>query len=314
MATDRAGATSGHDVYAFGVVAPSTLVVLDDDYPPSGGYAEVEAVHRSFGGEAAGSAAVLARLGVSTKLDGNWLGDDDASSHAIALLTDAGVDCRRIRRRADTRSVREVVISGAGERTVLGTYRQLAVTAAWGDPSYDDIAASRVVCLDPFFAEASLQAARWCRAAGTPYVTIDVPPDSEIGHGADVLVVSEEYATRELGDRDPRSLLAAYTDRCGGLVVLTHGADAIVSGRSGEPPLVSAPFAVDVRDTTGAGDSFRAGVIFAMLRGDDDPTLVRVASAVAGMVCERSPGTVDSPTAGELRRFLDERGEPGVPR
>ena len=28
-----------HDVYAFGVFAPSTLIVLEDDYPPSGGYA-----------------------------------------------------------------------------------------------------------------------------------------------------------------------------------------------------------------------------------------------------------------------------------
>ena len=190
-----------HEVYVFGMIAPSTLIVLHDDYPPSGGYAEIAGVYPSFGGEAAGSAHVLARLGVDTKLDGTWLGHDQPSSFAVEALSGAGVDCRAIRR--GTKSVTEVVVSVAAARTVLGTYKQLMADRGWNAPSEEDVRSSRIVCLDPFLGEESLQAARWCVDANTPYVTVDASPDSEIAQRAEVLVVSEEFATREFGPHDP---------------------------------------------------------------------------------------------------------------
>jgi len=294
-----------HDVYAFGVIAPSTLIVLEDPYPPSGGYAEIAGVHPSFGGEAAGGAYVLARLGVGTKLDGNWLGDDESSAHVIEVFTAAGVDASAIRRKGDTRAVKEVVLSSAGARTVLGTYEKLMADGAWNTPSESDIRSSRIVCLDPFFAGESLQAARWCVDADTAYVTVDVRPDSEIAQWAAVLVISEEFANREFGPHEPHELLVTYTDQCHGLVILTRGRERLLYGRRTESPHGFTPYSVDERDTTGAGDSFRAGVIYAMLNGWDDEQLVRTASAVAALVCERFPGVLNSPTEAELSAFLD---------
>jgi sugar/nucleoside kinase (ribokinase family) len=293
-----------HDVYAFGVVAPSTLIVLEDDYPPSGGYAEIAGVHPSFGGEAAGGAYVLARLGVGTKLDGNWLGDDESSARVIEVLSAAGVDCSAIRRKGNTRAVREVVVSSPGARTVLGTYQKLIADGAWNAPSEEDIRSNRVVCLDPFFAGASMQAARLCVDADTPYVTVDASPDSGIARRAEVLVISEEFATREFGPHDPHELLATYTDRCDGLVVLTRGSERVVYARGAERPREFTPYAVDARDTTGAGDSFRAGIIYAMLSGCDDEQLIGTGCAVAALVCERFPGVLNSPTEGDLSEFL----------
>ena len=294
-----------HEVYAFGMIAPSTLIVLDDDYPPAGGYAEIAGVHPSFGGEAAGSAYVLARLGVGTKLDGTWLGNDPSSSFAIEALSDAGVDCRVIRRAA--KSVTEVVVSTADARTVLGTYRQSMTDRAWNAPSEDDIRSSRIVCLDPFLGDESLQVARWCVDAGTPYVTVDASPDSEVARCAEVLIVSEEFATREFGPHEPRELLAIYVERCPGLVILTRGSAPVVHGRPGGQAQEFVPYPVVVRDTTGAGDSFRAGAIYALLNGADDEELVRTASAVAALVCEGFPGVLNSPSEMELSDFLVRR-------
>ena len=295
-----------HDVYAYGVIAPSTLLVLADDYPPSGGYAEIAGVHATFGGEAAGGAYVLARLGVGTKLDGNWLGDDAASAHAIDLLSAAGVDCMAIKREENTQAVREVVLSTREARTVLGTYKKLMADGAWNAPSEDDIRSSRIVCLDPFFGDASLQAARWCVDADIPYITVDAPPDSEIAQRAEVLVVSEEFATREFGPHDPQELLTNYAGQCHGLVILTRGSEPLLYGRSGEHEREFAPYSVDVLDTTGAGDSFRAGIIYAMLNGDGDEQLIRTASAVAALVCEQFPGVLNSPTEQVLSEFIDQ--------
>lgn len=295
-----------HDVYAYGVIAPSTLIELSDDYPPAGGYAEIAAVHPSIGGEAAGGAYVLARLGVATKLNGNRLRDDDLSARTLELLGAAGVDCSAIRLERDIASVTEFVLAGGEARTILGTYRSLLAEQAWSDPSREDIRASRIVCLDPFFLDASEQAARWCGETGTPYVTVDVSPDSAVAAGADVLVISEEFAARTFDTPDPREVLAGYLERCGGLVVLTRGSRALLYGRRGEQSQEYDPFRVEARDTTGAGDSFRAGIIYAMLRGYPDEGLVRTAGAVAALVCQRPPGVVNSPTQPELELFLDQ--------
>ncbi len=293
-----------HDVYAFGVVAPSTLIELADDFPAPGGYAEIASVRVSIGGEAAGSAYVLARLGVPTKLAGNRVGADAASIGALALLAEAGVDCSAISTEDGADSVTEVVLSHVDARTVLGTYRRLHADRAWDAPNRTDIAASRVVCLDPFFEAESVAAARWCHELVIPYVTIDTAPDTEIARHAAVVVVSEEYASRDIPIEAPAALLDAYTQRCDGLVILTRGGRSAWYGRRGEPPREYPPFPVEVRDTTGAGDSFRAGIILGLLAGESDEGLLRVASAVAALVCERTPGVLHSPTTGELSAFL----------
>jgi sugar/nucleoside kinase (ribokinase family) len=300
-----------HDVYAYGIVAQSTLCTLEGRFPPRAGYAEIARlaeVGHTIGGEAAGGAYVLARLDVATKLDGNWLSAGEASGRMIQLFSDAGVDCSRISLVDDCETLREFVFSDGETRTVFGNYgRVLGGDRTWNEPSSDDIRASRIVCLDPFLGEESAQAAEICVEAGVPYVTIDVAPGVEIGRWAEVLIVSGEYLSRTLGVIDRQEALAAYTEDCRGLVVLTDGAAPVFFGRREAESTTLAPFAIDVEDTTGAGDAIRAGIIYGMLKGLDGWDLVRTGCAVAGMVCERMPGFINSPTEAELLAFLDSR-------
>ncbi len=299
-----------HDVYAYGVIAPSTLVELIDEFPTMGGYAEIAAAHPSIGGEAAGGAYVLARLGIPTKLAGNRLGRDPASLRTVGLLSDAGVDCSAIDLSAPTSPVTEVVVAGGTARTIFGTYRQLLADRAWTEPAQADVRSSRMVCLDPFFGDASLQVADWCLEAGVPYVTVDVSPDSRIAHGAGAVVVSEEYAAGQLdlttgsaGIADAHRVLDEYAARCSGLVVLTRGHERLLSARPGEPHREHEPVRVDAVDTTGAGDGFRAGIVYGLLHGFDDDRLIRTASTIAAMICLHAPGVLHSPTEQELTNF-----------
>jgi sugar/nucleoside kinase (ribokinase family) len=300
-----------HDVYAYGVVAQSTLCTLESRFPSRAGYAEIADVAEAgdtVGGEAAGGAYVLARLGISTKLDGTWLNAGEESRRIIRLLSSAGVDCHRISLVDECETLREFVFSDGETRTVFGNYgRVLSGDRAWNEPSADDIRASRIVCLDPFLGEQSARAADICVDAGVPYVTIDVVPGTEIGRRAEVLIVSSEYLSRTLGVVDRLEALAAYRQDCDGLVVLTDGASPVVFGYPGAEPRACAPFPVEVEDTTGAGDAFRAGIIYGMLKGLTGTELVETGCAVAGMVCERMPGFINSPTEAELQGFLDTR-------
>jgi sugar/nucleoside kinase (ribokinase family) len=296
-----------HDVYAYGVVAPSTLVELDGSFPDEAGYAEITRIHPSLGGEAAGGAYVLARLGVATKLSGNRLGSDPDSQRVLGLLATAGVDCSAIRTDAEE-PVTELVISGEGERTVLGSYGRMLARKAWSEPSRADIESARIVCLDPFFGEASEQAAQWCLDTSTPYVTVDTPPDSAIAEHAAAVIISEEFAARSFDSSDPGTVMTTFTRRCNGLVILTRGAKPLLFSRDGAAVRDFIPFRVEARDTTGAGDSFRAGVIYGMLKGYDDAGLIETASAVAAMVSRQVPGVLSSPTVAELEGFLAANG------
>ncbi len=295
-----------HDVYAYGMIAPSTLLELADEFPAPAGYAEIAAVHPSIGGEAAAGAYVLARLGIATKLAGNRLGRDPESDRVIDVLSSAGVDCSAIPRVGDHASATEVVVAAGDSRTIFGTYRQFLVDRAWDGAAKADVTSSRIVCLDPFFGEDSIQVARWCTGSGIPYVTVDVSPDSEVARHADVLIISEEYAIRTIGSK-PYEVLDAFTAQCRGLVIYTQGGGRVLAGRSDEDPREYAIFAVDVQDTTGAGDSFRAGIIYGMLRGFDTERMIRTASAVAALVCQGVPGVLHSPTEAELEAFLAAR-------
>lgn len=291
-----------HEVYAYGVIAPSTLIELDGAFPSEAGYGEIIGIHPSLGGEAAGGAYVLARLGVATKLSGTRLSGEPESARVVEMLSKAGVDCSAVDTES-TEAVTELVFSGNGERTVFGSYGRMLADRSWSPPSQADVASSRIVCLDPFFGEDSEQAARWCRESTIPYVTVDAPPDAALTRSAAAVIVAEEYASRTLPALGPDQVLATYLEHCEGLVVVTRGGGQILWGRGGEVQ-DHTPFPVEVRDTTGAGDSFRAGIIYAMLRGYDDERTIEVAAAVAALVCRTIPGVLGSPTGRELENFL----------
>ncbi len=292
-----------HDVYAYGVVAPSTLVELDGSFPHEAGYAEITRIHPSLGGEAAGGAYVLARLGVATKLSGNRLGGDPDSQRVIELLTNVGVDCTAIDTDAEDPVV-ELVVSGDGERTVLGSYGRMLARKAWSEPSRADIESARIVCLDPFFGASSDRAARWCRDTSIPYVTVDTPPDTAIAEHAAAVIVSEEFAARSFDSNDPETVMSTFTLRCNGLIILTRGSKPLLFSRDGGAVSDFNPFQVEAHDTTGAGDSFRAGIIYGMLNGYDDAGLIETASAVAAMVSRHVPGVLNSPSVADLEHFL----------
>ena len=66
-------------------------------------------------------------------------------------------------------------------------------------------------------------------------------------------------------------------------------------------------------DSAGAGDSFRGGLIYGLLRGWSDEHTLRFAGAVAALVCTTAPGCVHPPTLAQVRDFLVQRGAPQPP-
>lgn len=298
-----------YDVYAYGVIASSELHLLSMPFPPPDGYAEITQTHFMTGGEALNSAIVLSRLGLSVQLDGNWIGDTPAGAWLLTTIRGYGIDTQRLRVEKGFDGVREIVFSDEHSRTIFGNYVDLLSTVRkWNIPQKADLARAQIVCVDPPFQAESALVGAYALELGVPFVSIDCPYDQELSSAAAAVIISGEFRNRQYPQADLFELLVEYQQRASGLVVFTVGAEAILYGRRGTPSKRFKPFPVEVKDSAGAGDSFRAGIIFGMLKKWSDDQTIQYAAAVAGLVCASFPGVLNSPTHAEVIQFIQEQG------
>ncbi len=294
---------SDHDVYSFGVVSASTLYTIRDAFPSVEGYAEILDERYMTGGEATNSSIVLSRIGARVKLDGNWLGDDDAGRRTRSILGDLGIDTTNLPLHTDHTTVREVLFAAGHTRTIFGTYVRMHEEARWNAPDGNDILQSSVVCLDPFFGDASRRAAKIAFDAEIPVVTVDCRHDDPLVAHTAAIVISESYLREHYADAELQDLFREYQRVAPGLVVFTFGDKESWFGRHNTEIRRLASYRVDAIDTAGAGDSFRAGVVYGFLKGWDDEQTVDFSAALAAMVCTRSPGVLTSPGYDEVVAF-----------
>ena len=89
-----------------------------------------------------------------------------------------------------------------------------------------------------------------------------------------------------------------------GLVIMTSGAGDMLYGRKGEPFKRMKSFSVEVKSTLGAGDTYKAGCVYALLKGMTDEELVRFASACSGIAISRFPLPLNPPTLEEVNALI----------
>ena len=297
------------DVYAYGVIAASELHLLNMPFPSPDGYAEIAESHFMTGGEALNSAIVLSRLGVSVQLDGNWIGDTPAGERLLATICRYEIDAQRLRVEQGFAGAREIVFSDEHSRTIFGNYVELlSTTRKWNIPQKADLANARIVCVDPPFQAESALVGTYAVELGVPFVSIDCPYDQALSSAAAAVIISGEFRNREYPQAELAALFTEYQQRAQGLVVFTVGDDAILYGRKGAPSRQFKPYPVKVIDSAGAGDSFRAGVVYGMLKQWSDDQTIQYAAAVAGLVCASFPGVLNSPTHAQVMQFIHDHG------
>ena len=297
------------DVYAYGVIASSELHLLSMPFPLPDNYAEIAETHFMTGGEALNSAIVLSRLGLSVQLDGNWIGDTPAGERLLATIRRYGIDTQRLNVMKGFAGVREIVFSDERSRTIFGNYVELlSTTRKWNIPQKADLAKARIVCVDPPFQAESALVGTYAVELGIPFVSIDCPYNHELSSAAATVIISGEFRNSQYPQAELFELFVEYQQRAQGLVVFTVGDDFILYGRRGAAVRQFKPYHVKVIDSAGAGDSFRAGVIYGMLQLWSDDQTIHYAAAVAGLVCATLPGVLNSPTHSEVMQFIQEQG------
>jgi sugar/nucleoside kinase (ribokinase family) len=295
------------DAYLYGMITPSVVHILREDFafPKANEYAEIGRTLDSVGGEAANSAVILAKLGLSTKLDGNWIHRQRAT-RMIGLLSPFGIDLTRLTL-VESGGTNEFVIADRTSRTVFGNYAGFHDgPRQWNVPRSEDVCAAKIVCLDPYFRNESRRAAELCVEHGKPYVTLDCQYDDYIAQHAAAVIVSHELRDRVYVGRDRNEVFDQYRACCAGLVIFTFGHEALWHARSAGALRKFMPYAIDPVDTTGAGDAFRGAIAYGLLQQWDDERTIDFASAVAANVCLSYPHTLNAPRLDGVLAFMAE--------
>ena len=303
-------ATIEGNVYVYGMTVLSTIHQLKGQFPSADGYQEIQKTFVIPGGEAANGAIVLRNLGVPVTLDGCLLGDLTAEP-IRTYLQNRGVDCSLLRHLEGFPGWRDIVFCDGNSRTVFGWFVDYLFGGKklWSEPNEQAIKSAKCVALDPFFGAESEEVAKLCQRHRKDYVTIDIRLDAAIAKGARVIVCSQEFLDREYPGAEYEALLKQYQANCAGLVIFTFGSRTILYGSAGSIIGTFLPYPITAVDTLGAGDTFRAGAVYGVLKGWPDRELVRFASATAAVSCLRFPSVYQPPSLTEVTELINSRKE-----
>ena len=289
------------------------LVVRAERMPARGETLPGLDFHTIPGGKGANQAAAAARLGGRVAMLG-CVGADAFGEQLLENLQGLGVDIGAVRRVAGVSSgVAAILVDGGGDNRIL------VVAGANGRVSEEDIRvaddrmrqARLVVMQLEIPLESVLAAARSARSVGAPVLLNPAParelPEELLGL-VDTLVVNEVEAAAlsglpvgsiEQGFAAARALLRRGARQ----VALTLGAQgALVC--SAQVTAHVPGFAVQVVDTTAAGDAFIGGLAVALLEGKPLERAARFANAAGALACTRLGAQSSLPARDEVMALL----------
>ncbi len=245
----------------------------------------------NVGGAAANSAMWLANWGIATRLLGHDLGDDRAGDRVRGLLGALeDLDARYVACHAGYRSPRcQCLVTPDGERSfIMHWLDELRITELEA-PMLGGIEWLNLDMSGPL--QPRLRAARLAAAAGIPVLVNDIyQHDHALLPYVDALVISASVARSRAPGSEPLSL--AQSLRAAGdchVIVTDAAAPVALLPKAGDQQQIQPP-AVRVVDTTGAGDTFKAGLLYGLLEGLPLPEAARWGCAAASLMCQ-FPGT-----------------------
>jgi sugar/nucleoside kinase (ribokinase family) len=170
----------------------------------------------------------------------------------------------------------------------------------------DALARTAVVHVDDVDDEVAIRAARLAREAGA-MVTSDIdrltPRTEELAATVTHAIFAQHVPTALTGIADTEAALRSLRKTLDNVLVVTmgeHGASALDGDRFYHEPA----FAVHAVDTTGAGDVFRGGFIYALVNGQPMDQALRTANAAAAVSCTRLGALNGVPTLAEVRELM----------
>lgn len=284
------------------------FAIHSERYPEEGGEAHARQADLRLGGSGCITAVMLQLLGIPTMLAGN-LGDDLFGQFALNHIDHSGLDMSLIQRMPGEQSgFFMILVTPGGQRTMFGnrganaaplplekiisrldtfTHVHVSGYTLLGDEQYAVVssilkeASSRglSISLDP--GVCTLQQVPERVMALLRYVSIFLPSQDELS------VLS--------GARDVQAGIKFLQENYSGSIVLKLGAQGsrFIDGHLDVSEPVANSGGLQVVDTTGAGDSFDAGFLAAVLNGKSPREALADGNAQALRLITSQHGIID---------------------
>lgn len=299
------------DVVGFGTNAIDYLIRVPS-YPEYAKKIELTDWKLAAGGEIATTMTGLSRLGMRTAYCGR-VGDDDEGALGIRSLKDDGVNVEMIEVASNARTQVGFIIidERSGERTVLWK-RDQRLAYQPDEAPLDALASTKMLHLTPHDAAACTVMAREARKRGV-LVSADIDNIfdgiDELLPLVDVMISSIDIPERLTGISDLNTALSVLSDKYNfALTGATRGEEGSILVCEGEV-IETDGFAVPggCKDTTGAGDAFRVGLLYGILIGAEISMAAIFGNAVAALKCRQLGARTALPNIDELTELTGNR-------
>jgi len=295
------------DVIGIGENSVDSVNLLPRYPQPSGPSAKMRIRERHVlcGGQMATAMCACASLGLRAKYVG-VTGTDDNGRRIRAELQTRNVDISDlVIRDVENRFAVILVDENTGDRMVLWD-RDDRLRLRDSELPVDALGKTAVVHVDDVDDEVAIRAARLAREAGA-MVTSDIdrltPRTQELASTVTHAIFAQHVPTALTGVANTEAALRTLRRTLDNVLVVTmgeHGASALDGDRFYHEPA----FAVHAVDTTGAGDVFRGGFIYALVNGQPLDQALRTANAAAAVSCTRLGALNGVPTLAEVRELM----------
>lgn len=292
------------DAVGFGTNAVDYLIVVPE-YPQFNSKIELTNYYQLAGGEIASTMVGLCRLGMKTAYIGRF-GDDSAGDFGLQTLRDDGVNVEFAGQitNATTQIAFIVIDERSGERTVIWK-RDEKLSYSPTEVPFEIMSKTKVFHATPHDTSACVWLAREAKRHGA-VISIDI---DNIFDGVlemiplvDVFISSREFPEKLLGIKDEREALREIKSRFGcpivGMTLGEEGSLVLYEDKFIKTNGYAVPNGC--KDTTGAGDAFRVGLIYGLLKGADVETTLQMANAVAALKCREIGARTALPNEKEL--------------
>ena len=259
------------------------------------------------GGNASSAIAALARLGARCSMLG-VVGNDAFGAFCRDDMIRHGVDVSHLyTQEGDTTFTVCLAEEETKGRSFLG---KMGVNGALDDEQVDEafIAGARYIHTSMIECSAKKKAIEYARKHGV-LVSVDGgaytdEADFVIGN-SDILIISEEFYSAVFSDDRYMENCRKLTEQGPQIVIVTLGAKGCAGAKRGGAAFQLPPFeGHKIVDTTGAGDVFHGGLLYAHSQGWELEYCAKFASAVSYINCTSLGGRVGIPNRKMVEQFL----------
>ena len=253
-------------VFCYGEVGVDNIIQADQlPSPEIAVFPQAESYH--IGGAAANTAVWLARMGVPVGLSGNIIGDDLYGRQLQGWLAQhKRLDLAALEIVPGTTTpFTRAIVTPDGERSFLIFYYPQTPKSAF---SLDMLKGAGFLALDLYGGPERVQSARAAHNAGVRTTIGDVIwPEHKALPVTDIVTNSGSYIRNVFPGVDVHQHARSLQAINKGIVITTDGGDEVFAIDRDGSAFVARPPKVEVVDATGAGDAFRAGLLYGLDKG-----------------------------------------------